>query len=104
MFNTSKDFNQKMNKISFNVDVSDDALLFLSESFDQGWTLKIDNSSQEILRANYIFQATPITKGKHFIQFTYRTRSYYFGLIVSFMSVLFLAGFMTFRKRSSNRN
>src|SRR3972149_5131834 len=98
------DFNQKMNKISFNVDVSDDALLFLSESFDQGWTLKIDNSSQEILRANYIFQATPITKGKHFIQFTYRTRSYYFGLIVSFMSVLFLAGFMTFRKRSSNRN
>jgi len=93
-------YSEDLNKINFSVDVNDDTLIFLSESYDSGWKVKIDENEEEIFRANYLFQAVPIKKGTHNVEFIYKPRAYYYGVVISTFSLLCLSVFILFSSRS----
>lgn len=40
-------------------------LLFRAAAFDRRWRVEVDGEPAPLLRANYLFQAVPLTEGKH---------------------------------------
>ncbi|MBI2031284.1 MAG: YfhO family protein [Candidatus Levybacteria bacterium] len=77
------------NKIKISVDTNDDGLLFLSDVYYKGWEAYVDGRKSEVYRADYIFRAVPVSKGKHTVEFTYNPLSFRVG-IYSFFTGLIL--------------
>ena len=78
------------------------ALLFMSEAYYPGWQAYVDGRKEEILRANYVFRAIPLSPGSHKVEVVMEPLSFKIGLAVSVLTVLLLiAGwfFSTMRKQ-----
>jgi hypothetical protein len=71
------------NKISLSVDAKTDSLLFLSDSYSPGWKAVIDGKDKQIYRADYVFRAIAVEKGKHTVEFIYFPISFKYGLILA---------------------
>lgn len=87
VFNLS-DFNQDLNKISFDSETSKDALLFLSESYNPDWKALVDGKETKIYRGNYLFQVIVLPVGGHRVEFIYYPKSFKIGkgiFIVTFL-------------------
>lgn len=68
-------------------------ILFLSDNYYPGWQAFVDNKPVSIIRADYTFRAVAIPKGTHEVRFEYRPSSFYIGILISFVSALFLVFF-----------
>jgi hypothetical protein len=53
------------------VDAPCDALLYIRDSLYPGWTALVDGRKVDILSANYLFMAIPISKGPHEVRLEY---------------------------------
>lgn len=84
----------KPNKIVFEVNVSDNSLLFLSDNFYSEWEAKIDGVKTEILLANYSFRAVEVPKGKHLVKLSYSSDSFHFGIIISLISFFLISTYV----------
>jgi len=73
----------KPDRIVMEVSSSRNGFLVISNNFDPGWKAKIDDDSAELLQANYIMQALPITEGRHIVQVYYRPTLSIVSIIVS---------------------
>ncbi len=90
LFYNISDFDQNLNKISFDTKTSKDALLFLSESYNPGWTALIDGKETKISRGNYLFQAIILPAGGHKVEFIYNPKSFKIGewiFVITFILV-----------------
>ena len=65
-----------------------DAILVLTETFYPGWIAKVDGERADILRANYVFRALPLSAGKHEVSFRFRPQSFFVGAAVSCFGVI----------------
>lgn len=65
--------------------------LVLSDSFYPGWEASIDGSPTHIYRTNVLVRGVSVPAGKHFVEFTYRPRSFRIGLGVSAAGLVSLA-------------
>ncbi len=72
------------------VSASLDGHLVLLDSHYPGWEAYVDGKRAEIVRANYAFRAVPVAQGRHVVEFRYRPRVFYLGLVIS--AVFLLAG------------
>lgn len=63
-------------EIDIETNIDSDAILVMSDIFYPGWKVYIDNIERKMLRANYVFRAVELPKGKHNV--TYRFKSNYF--------------------------
>jgi hypothetical protein len=63
--------------------------LVLLDSYYPGWRAYVDGREVGILRADYAFRAVSVTSGKHIVDFRYRPWSFFIGLWVTFMTVVF---------------
>ncbi|KKQ96780.1 MAG: hypothetical protein UT23_C0025G0011 [Candidatus Woesebacteria bacterium GW2011_GWA1_39_12] len=90
---------KEYNEISFNVVADGNSLLFLSESFYQGWKAYVDGQEEKIFRANYIFQSIFIPKGDHKIRFIYQPVSFKIGKWISLSTLIFLIGYFIYEKK-----
>jgi hypothetical protein len=93
--NLKKNFNQ----IEFDVETSNNAMLFLSESYFPGWKSFIDGNPTNIIKANYIFQSIEITKGKHKVVFIYDPTSFRIGLWFFYAALIVLMGIFLYDKK-----
>lgn len=78
------------------------SLLFVSDSHDPDWQVKIDGEETELLRAHYALQAVAVPKGKHLVSLKYQPTSFKSGLLITGASLtgLFLVSlYMAGRKR-----
>jgi uncharacterized membrane protein YfhO len=73
-------------------DVTDQALLYIGNNYDPGWSAKIDGQSTPIYRANYTFSAVPVSPGDHEVILTYSPRGLFAGLVTSLVTLLFYLG------------
>lgn len=85
------------NQIIYEAKVTGDALAVFSEIyFQKGWKAFVNGSETEILRANYVLRALPLSSGNHEIKFTFAPQSYFLGntimLISSILVLLLFAG------------
>lgn len=66
-------------------------LLVVNDVNYPGWRVAVDGVRQDLLTANYLFQAVVVPKGEHQITFEFRPLSVQVGLAVSLLAVVFLA-------------
>lgn len=74
-------------EISFEVVSEEPGLVFLSNNYDPDWQAEIDGKETKIYRANYSFQAIPVSQGEHLIKMSYRPQSFKLGLLVTEISL-----------------
>lgn len=93
-------FQEDFNKVTFDVSMEDNALVFLSQNFYSGWRAYDNGKEVEILKANYVFDAIAATKGNHEIEFIYDPKSFKIGKLLSITTLTFLIGFLFIQKLS----
>lgn len=76
-----------------------DAYLVLSEAWFPGWTVKVDGSPGELLRANHLMQTVRLAAGKHEVRFEYHSTYLNLGWGIAFLSVLLPAGVAAARRK-----
>ena len=72
-----------INKISGNVDLDKNKILYLSIPYCEGWSACVDGKKVDILKGNSIGMAIPLKEGKHEIELKYVTPGLKEGLIFS---------------------
>jgi len=66
--------------------------LVLTDSFYPGWTARVDGEERPIELANYFFRAVALEPGDEQVVFSYRSRPYERGRLISLISLLIAAG------------
>ncbi len=78
------------NKIVFSTDTDGKQLLFLSDTYDTGWTALIDGNTTDVLKADWAFRALVVPGGLHTVVFMYYPRSFRIGIYVCALGLFFL--------------
>ena len=60
----------------------------------------MDGREAEILRGNYAFRAVEVPMGRHEVEFRYRPRTFYVGLVLSVLALL-VGGVLMFSEKQS---
>jgi hypothetical protein len=68
--------------------------LVLNDLYYPGWLAFIDKVPVHIYRTNYILRGVSIPDGNHVVEFKYRPKTFYFGILISIVSVLSVACIM----------
>ncbi len=89
------------NKINVEVQANHQGLLFLSDSFYNGWKVKVDGKESKIYRADYAFRAVTIPIGKHMVEFIYDPLSFRLGVYGFFVGLILIFGASIFTSRRS---
>jgi len=84
----AKIINYQPNNIEVSVNSRSDALLFLADSYINGWKASIDGKNVPILRANYTFRAIVINRGEHSVKFWYDPWSFKLGVYLAIGGVI----------------
>ncbi len=64
--------------------------LVLADAWDPGWTVLVDGAPAQMTRADVIFRAVLLNEGTHRVEFLYRPRALYIGLILSGVGIALL--------------
>jgi hypothetical protein len=67
-----------------------DGYLVLNDAWDPGWVAVVDGAPAPIERADVIFRAVLLSEGTHRVEFLYRPRAFYLGLLLSGISLALL--------------
>ncbi|PJE70020.1 hypothetical protein COU97_02035 [Candidatus Shapirobacteria bacterium CG10_big_fil_rev_8_21_14_0_10_48_15] len=86
------------NQVELQTESLQPALLFLTDNDYPGWQAQIDGQRAAILRADFTFRAVAVPAGKHQIVFSYRPKAFFWGLRVSFLSLILFIGWLIFVK------
>lgn len=78
------------NEIVAQVGTADDGYLVLSEVFAPGWRAFVDGQEVDIVRANELFRAVPLSQGRHQVRVVYAPLSFRLGAILSGITLLLL--------------
>ena len=77
--------------IEGNVTITDDSdVMMTSIPYSAGWQVKVDGQSVTTERAWNSFLSFPITKGKHQVEFVFKTRGSLIGALLSIVAVVSL--------------
>ncbi len=77
-----------LNEVELAVRTPVSGYLVLSDVYYPGWRATVDGAPVEILRADYILRAVPLSPGEHTIQMTFAPWTWRVGLAVSFVTWL----------------
>ncbi|PIU66130.1 MAG: hypothetical protein COS84_06095 [Armatimonadetes bacterium CG07_land_8_20_14_0_80_40_9] len=75
--------------------------MVLTDTYYPGWKVYIDGKEDKIYRADYLFRAVYLQKGRHVVRYTYEPLNYRLGLLVSLgpaLVLLVLVCWSQFRK------
>lgn len=76
--------------------------LFLSDSFDKGWSATIDGKPTHLYQADFAFRGVGVPVGAHEIRFTYFPQSFRNGIIVAVAGIL-IFGLLVFWKKKQTK-
>jgi len=76
-------------KIIISADLTNDGFLVLTDTFYPGWRVFIDGKEGRILQADYLYRSVPLDKGKHNVIFIYYPASFYKGVLISLLTLVF---------------
>jgi hypothetical protein len=81
----------KPEQVVLSVKADFDAYAVLTDAWDPGWAAFVDGEPAPIHRADLIFRAVQVGAGTHRVEFVYRPRSLYLGMILSGISLAVLS-------------
>ena len=76
--------------ITYSVSSDLPSVFVLTDTYYPGWQARVDGKETEILRANLAFRAIPLTSGKHLVEFEYKPYFFYWGVIISAITIVSL--------------
>lgn len=81
---------QTANQLRVNVNnpLTISVLLYRAESYDDGWSVHIDNQPAHLLRTNFSFQGTMIPPGFHTVTYTYQPNSFKLGSTITTVTMV----------------
>lgn len=92
------------NTVSGEITLDKDKILCLSVPYNTGWTAYVDGKETEILKANTMYMALPLTKGKHTIKLVYTTPYIMEGAVISLISLtVFVALWIIIKRKFKNK-
>jgi hypothetical protein len=92
---------RKPNRVVVDTESVVPAILILTDSYYPGWEAKVDGGKADILRANYVFRAVPLSGGRHRIVFEFRPKSFFYGSLLTMVGIIiaFLWGLVIIRSK-----
>ena len=69
-------------------DEAQDGMLILTDAHYPGWMAKIDGQPTPIYQANNLFRAVFVPAGPHEIVYTFESRSFEIGLLITLVSLV----------------
>jgi hypothetical protein len=85
----------KPNTLRIQVDARRAGFVVVSELSYPGWEAAVDGKPAALLNGDYLLRTIPVDAGRHDIRLRFRSKSFEWGLAVSFLSLV-CAGFMVF--------
>lgn len=77
-------------RVVIDTELDSDGYLVLTDAWDPGWVALVDGLPAPIVRADVIFRAVLLNAGAHRVEFLYRPRAFYGGLLLSGIGVALL--------------
>ena len=96
-FHAYKDSNST-NEITGEISVKENKILLLTIPYSDGWTAYVDGKRTDLLRANTMFSAIELSKGRHTVRLNYDTPGLKHGILMSFIGVILFAALILFGK------
>ena len=97
-FHAYKDSNST-NEITGEISVKENKILLLTIPYSDGWTACVDGKRTDLLRANTMFSAIELSKGRHTVRLNYDTPGLKHGILMSFIGgVILFAALILFGK------
>lgn len=87
------------NTVTIAVRADSEQLLFLSDTYDNGWTARVNGQTAKVLKADFALRAVLVPKGESTVVFSYEPRSFWTGIAISTASLLFLSAYFIIRKK-----
>jgi hypothetical protein len=84
----AKIISESNNRLALHVEVAEDSLLVLSDTYYPGWKAFVDGKKTKIYRANYTFRALPLSGGSHRVEFVYDPLSFKLGALFSILGII----------------
>lgn len=81
---------RSLDNLELTTDPSCRGLLVTAEVYYPGWDVYVDGEKKEVLQTNLVFRGVLLDGGQRTVEFRFRPRSLYAGIIVSLMTVGFL--------------
>lgn len=78
-------------RVILDTHLDSDGYVVLTDAWDPGWIALVDGVPAPITRADVIFRAVQLPEGSHRVEFLYRPRSFYIGLLLSGIGIAILA-------------
>jgi uncharacterized membrane protein YfhO len=75
------------NRIELKTSSSAPSILVLSENHYPGWRAYVDGRATETLRVDYALRGVVLAAGEHRVEFVYRPKSVFIGLLVSLLTL-----------------
>jgi hypothetical protein len=86
----AKVYDNKINSFKVDVEMQQDGFLFLSENYYPAWKAYVDGKETKIYRADYLFRAVYLNKGKHEVNFVFDSGPYKVGKTFTLLTSLLL--------------
>lgn len=85
------------NRIEFETTTSNPTFLFLSDTYDTGWTATVNGQKQTVYQSNYAFRGVVVPEGTSSIILEYRPTSVIIGLFISAATGIVCLGYLLFK-------
>lgn len=92
-----------LNSMTVRADSARDGWLVIAESWDAGWTAKVDGTPAPVLPGNYAFRTMFVPAGLHMIELVYRPVGFLLGSVITGATVavlLIVAAISRFNRRT----
>lgn len=91
------------NEIRGDISLDTNKILCLSIPYSSGWTAYVDGKETELLQANTMYMALPLSAGMHDIHLVYQMPGEDIAMIFSLIGVCLLVGVIIWRKKSKKK-
>jgi hypothetical protein len=78
------------NSVKISVNTETPKLLFLSDTYDTGWTVTINGKRTNVYRADYALRGVLVPAGESTVTFIYQPQSFRVGVAISIITLIFL--------------
>jgi uncharacterized membrane protein YfhO len=92
------------NRLALQVEVAEDNLLVLSDTYYPGWKAFVNGKKTKIYRADYNFRAIPLTAGTHRVEFVYDPISFELGAGATLLGIMGCIGIGWAARRRGSPN
>ncbi len=79
-------------EVVLTVDVDHPALVVLSDSYADGWQVRVDQQPAQLYRTNAVYRGVPVTAGRHVITYRYLPQDVQWGAVGTGLALLMCGG------------